>query len=110
MYEYEARAKKIIDGDTIRALVDLGFGVFIEQTFRFAGIDTPEKSTKEGKAARKFVADRIMGKPIRIRSYKKGKYGRYIADIYYENFMGERKCLNEEVLFSGMGSKYKEKR
>lgn len=42
MYEYRARARRVIDGDTLEITIDLGFGVHTDQTIRLDGIDTAE--------------------------------------------------------------------
>ena len=45
MYEYRAQLIKVIDGDTIDAKIDLGFGISIEKRVRLVGIDAPEVRT-----------------------------------------------------------------
>jgi micrococcal nuclease len=42
MYEYKALIISVYDGDTVTALVDLGFFVKKEAKLRLYGIDTPE--------------------------------------------------------------------
>ena len=42
MYTYRAKIIGVYDGDTITALVELGFNVTIELKLRLYGIDTPE--------------------------------------------------------------------
>jgi micrococcal nuclease len=38
---------KVIDGDTIDASIDLGFGIYLTKRIRLAGIDTPESRTRD---------------------------------------------------------------
>ena len=45
---------KVIDGDTIDASIDLGFGIYLTRKIRLAGIDTPESRTTNAK-------EKIMG-------------------------------------------------
>ena len=47
LYNYKAKLVRVVDGDTIDAEIDLGFGVFIKQRIRLYGIDTPESRTKD---------------------------------------------------------------
>ena len=48
MYEYRCEVVKIIDGDTIRVDVDMGFGIWSRnETVRLYGIDTPESRTRD---------------------------------------------------------------
>ncbi len=83
LYTYEAIVEKIIDGDTLKVRVDLGFDTWKDETLRLRGIDCPEVDTPEGQAAKTFVqsyikqADRIL-----IRSSRDDKYGRYLADVF----------------------------
>ena len=101
MYEYIARVIKVTDGDTITCTVNLGYDVSIEATYRFAKIDTPEiyhpscEAEKiHGLEAKTFLTDLILDKDILIvskkaskkirkrKKMKKGKYGRWICDLY----------------------------
>ena len=63
MYTYNIEVSKVIDGDTIDAVIDLGFDVTIKKRIRFMGINTPECRTrdkeekKRGLAAKQRVAE-----------------------------------------------------
>ena len=47
-FEYHARVKQVVDGDTIVVDIDLGFDVVLaNQKVRFNGIDTPESRTAD---------------------------------------------------------------
>ena len=110
MYTYKALVKSIYDGDTLRADIDLGFGVILaDQSLRLLGIDTPEIKGVErpqGIISRDFVVERIpVGSYITMTTVKdrKEKFGRYLATVYYGE---EQKNLNEELLSSGMATPY----
>jgi len=47
MYEYRAKITRVIDGDTLKALVDVGFNMHHNVTLRLYGIDCPETRTKD---------------------------------------------------------------
>ena len=48
MHEYQIKEViKVVDGDTIDIVIDLGFSIFTKQRIRLAGIDTPESITKD---------------------------------------------------------------
>jgi len=94
MYEYKATVINIVDGDTIDLIVDCGFGIKKEDRFRLARIDAYEKTlrygqTEEEKAlgieATKYLNDLILNKEVIVRTEKEGKYGRYIAEIIFED-------------------------
>lgn len=86
LFTYIAKIKRIIDGDTLIALIDLGFGLFVQQKLRLREIDCPEMNTEEGVRAKKFVQGQL-GKLdfIIVKTYKDSsdKYDRYLADIFY---------------------------
>ena len=47
MYTYEAKVVRVVDGDTIDALIDLGFNVHKKIRIRMVGINTPESRTRD---------------------------------------------------------------
>lgn len=91
MYEYKAFVKKVYDGDTVTVDIDLGFEVMlVNQKIRLYGINTPEvrgKSKEEGIKVRNLLKDKISNKWVTIKTHKdkKGKFGRWLADIYEIN-------------------------
>lgn len=109
MYEYEAKVEKVVDGDTLDVVIDVGFGMFCKQRVRVNGIDTPEKNStdlqekKMGQEATEFVESWVRKqKKLRIKTYKDDKYGRLLADIYGD--AGE--SLNEQMVKLGFAWKY----
>lgn len=86
-YIYPCRVKRIIDGDTLVLIVDLGFKIEAEIVLRLNGFDAPEPrgdTTKEGikfknKAADYFV---VNSGPFFVESHCKGKFGRWIGDVF----------------------------
>lgn len=48
---------RVKDGDTIVAMVDLGFSVWTKQTFRYYGINAPEKNTAAGRVAQIYMRE-----------------------------------------------------
>ena len=85
MYEYNTKIISLYDGDTVRADIDLGFGLWIKnQPIRIYGIDSPELSTDAGKAARVFSSSILaVGSSVILTTHKddKEKYGRYLGKI-----------------------------
>ena len=105
MYEYKAKVVKVYDGDTITALIDLGFGVTFKEKIRLYGINTPEirgKERPDGLISRDRLRERILDKDVIIKTLKdkKGKYGRYIAEIYLEE-----ENINEWLVSEGLAEK-----
>lgn len=86
MYNYKAKIIDVYDGDTVTAIVDLGFLHYQEMKLRLYGIDTPELRGEEREAGivvRDILREMILGQEVEIHSYKdkQGKYGRYLATI-----------------------------
>lgn len=83
MYEYKARVDRVIDGDTVDFIVDLGFHVYIKIRGRLLGVDTPERGDKDWATATAHLAELLnnKGEEIVIRTKKTEKYGRWLVDI-----------------------------
>lgn len=94
--------------------MDLGFGISFKERFRFSDINTPEihgvknntEEYKSGLKAKNRVCELIEGKKVIIQTKKdkKGKYGRYIADIFIEN-----RNLGDILIEEKLAVKYKYK-
>lgn len=97
-YEYKAKIINVVDGDTIDVIIDLGFYVTTEQRMRLNGLDTPELNSKdeiERSLAQiaKIYLNTWKGLDVTIKSYKKDKYGRFLADVYDKNGIFLNKAL-----------------
>jgi micrococcal nuclease len=106
MYEYRCSIAKVIDGDTVDVVIDLGFCVSIQMRIRMNGINAPEMSTPEGKAAKAFLEGMLpVGSQLLLKTDKdhKEKYGRYLGTLQYEQAAGS---INDAMLEAGMATKY----
>jgi len=105
MYEYRCEVVKIIDGDTIRVDVDLGFGIWSRnETVRLYGIDTPESRTsdleekKYGLAAKQFLTNMLDDSGgIKLKSHGKGKFGRILGELWRTTNYAD-KSINEYMV------------
>lgn len=112
LYCYRATVLRVVDGDTIDVLLDLGFGVSLKERIRFYGVNAPESRTRDadekvlGLAAMDFViqwVERYAGEIIiRTTIDKRGKFGRILGEII--NSDGD--CLNDEMLEKGHAVEY----
>jgi len=97
MFTYNVKLDRVVDGDTVDFIVDLGFGISVKERFRLFGINAPEARTKhlvekkKGMASKAFLHDLLTkaeeeGKQIQIITYRdrKGKFGRYLGSIYVD--------------------------
>lgn len=102
LYTYKIEVLDIIDGDTIKAVIDLGFGFRTVQTLRLRGIDAPELPTADGKAAKEFLEKLLApSSKVLIRTVKSDKYDRYLADIFMTDEKGKEQYLNNLLLEKG---------
>lgn len=109
MYRYKAMVLRVIDGDTIKVAIDLGFNMIRQTRIRLAGIDCVELKDKnnleKALAAKKYTEDRLLNKEVMLKSLKPGKYhDRYIAFIYLD---GEKESFNDKMVKDGYASPYK---
>ncbi len=92
MYEYKAKLVRVVDGDTVDAMIDCGFSVFRKERIRLKGINAPESRTrdkeekKRGLAAKARLKELIReGKNefmVKTSIDKKGKYGRLLGELF----------------------------
>ena len=108
---------KVLDGDTIDVTIDLGFDLYKKERVRIAGVDTPEKRTRnlEEKAlgidATNWLKDKleetIAGEDeLSIRTELKGgvgKYGRLLGWLYIGDAIVS---LNEQMIDEGYAWEY----
>jgi micrococcal nuclease len=106
LYHYKAFISDAYDGDTVTADIDLGLKTIVKgEKLRLNRINTPEVRGEEkeaGKISRDYLRGRIVGKTVLIETFKdkKGKYGRYIAEIWLpEN--GDYTNINDELVAKG---------
>ena len=90
MYEYNCTVDRVVDGDTIDVVLDLGFSVHYKSRVRLFGIDTPESRTRNkdekarGKMASKYLEDAVNSGDVVIRTELKdsrGKFGRVLGTV-----------------------------
>ena len=104
MYKYEATIRRWVDGDTVDVDIDLGFGIiFHNQRIRLYGIDAYESRTRDleekekGLAATAFVNEVApVGSKVTIVTYKEGKYGRILAEVFLDDYTNLNMLLTEK--------------
>ena len=108
---------KVVDGDTIDVTIDLGFDLYKKERVRIAGVDTPEKRTRNleekalGLDATAWIKDKLEGAvdgddDLIIRTELDGgvgKYGRLLGWLY----IGDSDLsLNEQMITEGYAWAY----
>ena len=111
-YIYRGKLERVVDGDTIDALIDVGFDIWIKKRIRYSGIDTWESRTRdlaekakglEAKARNKELLMEISSKSgyFRLKSHGVGKYGRVLGEIFIEDTEGKQWNINETLISEG---------
>ena len=111
-YIYRGKLERVVDGDTIDALIDVGFDIWIKKRIRYSGIDTWESRTRnleekakglEAKARNKELLMEVSSKSgyFRLKSFGVGKYGRVLGEIYIEDSEGKQYNINETLISEG---------
>lgn len=110
MYQYKAKIDRVVDGDTIDLIIDLGFKITTHQRIRLAEINTPEtynvkrdsEEYKKGMVSKNYVEKRLAenNNEVIIETDKlTGKYGRYIGTIRLSD---SEVSLNRELVDEGL--------
>ena len=111
-YIYRGKLERVVDGDTIDALIDVGFDIWIKKRIRYSGIDTWESRTRdlkekakglEAKARNKELLMEVSSKSgyFRLKSFGVGKYGRVLGEIYIEDKEGKQYNINKTLMSEG---------
>lgn len=111
---YAAKVNKVIDGDTLEVLIDLGFDIHHKARIRLVGVNTPESRTSDkaekvrGLAAKAYTEDWCLScdKDVFLKTEKdpNEKYGRVLARVYADEAMTV--CLNDQLIDSGHAKEY----
>ncbi len=111
------KINRVVDGDTIDVTIDLGFDLYKKERVRVAGVDTPEKRTRDleekalGLDATAWLKEKLEGAvkgddDLIIRTELKGgvgKYGRLLGWLY----IGDATVsLNENMIDEGYAWSY----
>ncbi len=111
-YIYRGKLERVVDGDTIDALIDVGFDIWIKKRIRYSGIDTWESRTRdlaekakglEAKARNKELLMEVSSKSgyFRLKSHGVGKYGRVLGEIFIEDNEGKQWNINKTLITEG---------
>ena len=101
------RSISVYDGDTVRANIDLGLGTWVmNEKLRLERINAPELTGDErqaGLVSRDFLRGLVLDKTLIIGTIKdkKGKYGRYIAELWLKDDSGEYFNVNDRMVEDG---------
>ena len=113
-YFYDGALERVVDGDTVIAVVALGCGVTRRMRVRLKGVDAAPIETASGKEADALVCKRLKpGDPVVLETFRADPYGRYLAHVFYwgsrrrekasaETILDKGRFLNQELLDAGL--------
>ena len=109
---YRAKLDRVVDGDTVDALIDVGFDIWFKKRIRFKGVDTWESRTRDleekkrglaAKARTKELLEKVSSKSgyFRLKSHGVGKYGRVLGEIFIMDSEGKQWNVNKTLIEEG---------
>ena len=107
MYKYNAKLDRVVDGDTVDALVDLGFDTWKKVRIRMMGMNAPESRTRDleekklGLAAKARLIELLSGGNFILQSHGVGKYGRCLGTL----LVGDND-INKQLINEGHATEY----
>lgn len=114
LYQYRVKEiLKVVDGDTVDVIIDLGFDVFLEKRVRMAGVNAPESRTRnleekaKGLKTKAWLIEKFnTEKQIIIETSldnQYGKFGRVLGTFYIGD---DLLSVNLEMLSEGLARPY----
>ena len=107
LYCYQCEVIRVLDGDTIEGVIDLGFGIKLKKKIRFSGVNTPELRDpdpvvrQKAQDAKAVVEAFLQPNDVIIIHSVKGdfdSFGRVLAKVFYKD--GD---LGEFLIEQGLG-------
>jgi len=112
-FQYNALVVSVYDGDTCTVDIDLGMGIWLRgEKLRLFRINAPEMRGVErpqGMASRDRLREWIQGREIMLETVrdKKGKYGRYLAELWLQDKNSAWININDRLVAEGL-AEYRE--
>ena len=118
MFQFSAKVLAILDGDTLKLDIDLGFRSHIFETVRLARIDTPETvnytATGINDPAKNYIMQACpIGSFCVVGITRQEKYGRWLAELLFApgetdplKILANPRVLNDELMRQGFAKPY----
>ncbi len=111
-WRYNAQLVRVVDGDTVDAMIDLGFSTHRSLRIRFYGMNAPESRTRDkeekarGLAAKARLQEILAGDDgaFVVCSHGVGKFGRCLGELFTDA-LGEV-SVNQTLIDEGHGVEY----
>lgn len=108
LYNYKAEITNVVDGDTVDAVIDLGFRMSATHRLRLLGINAPEKNSSDpliraqALKSRDALCSYLVSRDVTIHTEKSDAFGRYLAIIYVGDLN-----VNEAMVRNGFAVPFK---
>lgn len=110
MYAYAFNLLRVIDGDTVEGVCQLGFSVTYTLKARLKGINAPELPTPAGIEAKDYLTKLLAGKVLEVQSTKLAPFdkygGRYNLTVWAADVGKSQINVNMAMVDSGHAVKY----
>jgi len=111
MYKYYIEVLRVLDGDTVDAMVDLGFKIWTKKRIRLSDINAPEVRTRDleektrGIICKNRVVELLEQNDMKAEliCHGIGKYGRVLGSIRVKS---ERDTINDILVLEGLATTY----
>ena len=110
-YNYDVEITRVVDGDTVDVMIDLGFKTHVKRRVRMHGINAPEFRTRDleekerGLASKKKLVELLEDKKVVMKSLGVGKYGRVLGELFVEK-EDELININQTLVKEGFAKEY----
>ncbi len=114
-YNYDVEIRRVVDGDTVDVIIDLGFKTYVKRRIRMYGINSPESRTRDleekarGIASKERLEELLEDNKIVMRSWGSGKYGRTLGELFIEketDFGPDFTNINQLLVKEGFAEHY----
>ena len=111
MYKYNAKLDRVVDGDTVDALVDLGFNTWKKVRIRMHGMNAPESRTRnleekaKGIAAKVRLEELLEEDKFVLESHGVGKFGRCLGTLHVDDVNVNKTLVKEGHAWEYYGGK-----
>lgn len=99
--QFDALTGRVVDGDTLDLIFNLGLGIVVTGRVRLFAINAPELSAAgpEGETAREFLKSLLpLNTLVRAEVFTRDKFGRFVSEIFRTLLDGTVKNVSQEML------------
>lgn len=113
MYTYQCNTIRVIDGNTVDAIIDLGFNVTIRQRIKLYGANVQDiRSLDEAEKAQALASKNrlteLLGSEFICETIlnKRGKAGRIMGNLYIVDSQGNKNSVSEQLIQEGFAERF----